>query len=245
MSEKMRGLILKEVNTGEADKIITVLTEKNGKISVLAKNIRRVKGRFGAGASFLCYSDFEVEPSRNELYYLRRATPVENFFSLSEQIEKLALAAYLGQLTSAIVPECFPTEGRTLALLLNTFYVLANTNRDIRLVKSVFELRLMAEEGYAPETAVCAACGSLEFPLSFSVINGAVFCPSCAKEDGILINETLYKALSYILNANLKKIYAFSVGEENLKVLSRLAEDYCMYHTGREIPALNYLKSLI
>ncbi len=69
MSEKMRGLILKEVNTGEADKIITVLTEKNGKISVLAKNIRRVKGRFGAGASFLCYSDFEVEPSRNELYY--------------------------------------------------------------------------------------------------------------------------------------------------------------------------------
>ena len=123
MNEKLRGLILKETNLGEADKILTVLTEKDGKISVLAKNIRRVKGRFGAGATFLCYSDFEVAPSNNELFYLKRATPIENFFALSEDIEKLALATYFGQIASYAVPECFSSDSETLSLLLNTFYM--------------------------------------------------------------------------------------------------------------------------
>lgn len=245
MSEKMRGLIIRETNLGEADKILTVLTEDSGKISVLAKNIRRVKGRFGAGAAFLCYSDLEVDPSRNELYYLRRAVPVQNFFSLSESIEKLALATYMGQLASFLVPEAFSSDSRTLSLLLNTFYILANTNRDIRLIKSVFELRLMAEEGFAPSVDACSKCGSTDFPLFFQVREGAVRCKACAGADGILLSESVYKTLLYILNADLRKIYGFSIGEETLETLCTLTEKYCLFQIGREIPALDYLKSLI
>ncbi len=231
---------------GEADKILTVLTENNGKISVLAKNIRRVKGRFGAGAAFLCYSDFEVEPSRSELYYLRRAVPVQNFFALSTSIEKLALATYMGQVASAIIPDYFPGDSKSLSLLLNTFYILANTDRDIRLVKSVFEMRLMAEEGFAPEIHNCVECGGVHFPMQFRVREGNVVCASCGMtEDVFLLNESLHKTLLYILEADLKKIYAFSVGEESLKILSALTEKYCLFHVGRQIPALDYLKSLI
>ncbi|MBQ2968176.1 MAG: DNA repair protein RecO [Clostridia bacterium] len=244
MNEKLRGLILRETNLGEADKILTVLTEKDGKISVLAKNIRRVKGRFGAGATFLCYSDLEVSPSNNELYFLKRATPIENFFALSEDIEKLTLATYFGQLASYAVPECFSSDSETLSLLLNTFYMLCNTDKDLHFVKSVFEMRLMAEEGYAPLISGCAACGNTEFPLLFNIKEGYLTCPDCGKE-GIELNASLFKALQYILHADIKKLYNFSVGEESLKVLSTLTEQYCIYRLGRELPALDYLKSVI
>lgn len=237
-------MILKETNTGEADKILTILTENNGKISALAKNIRRVKGRFGAGAAFLCYSDLELDPSRTELYYLKRATPVENFFGISESIEALALATYIGQLASAVVPEAFSSDSETLSLLLNTFYVLAHRKKDIKFVKSVFELRLMAEEGATPQVLGCAGCGNIEYPMYFSIREGTVKCPSC-KGEGIPLNEALYKSLLYILGADIKKIYNFELGEENLNKLSDLAEKYCLYHLGREIPALLYLKSLL
>lgn len=244
MSEKMRGLILKEINTGEADKILTVLTENNGKISVLAKNIRRVKGRFGAGASFLCYSDLELEPSRTELYYLKRATPVENFFGISESIEALALATYMGQLASYIVPECFSTDSNSLSLLLNTFYVLAHGKKDLKLVKSIFELRLMAEEGAAPQIAECDKCGGVKFPMCFSVNDGVVRCAECGGE-GIMLNEALYKSMLYILGADIKKIYNFTLGSENAEVLYRLSERYALHQTGRDLPALDYLNAVL
>jgi len=244
MSEKMRGLILKETNTGEADKMLTVLTEKNGKISVLAKNIRRVKGRFGAGASFLCYSDLELDPSRTELYYLKRATPVENFFGISESIEALALATYMGQLASYIVPEYFPEDSSSLSLILNTFYVLAHSKKDLKLVKSIFELRLMAEEGCAPQIAACEKCGEVKFPMCFSVSDGVVRCAECGGE-GIMLNEALYKAMLYIINSDIKKLYNFTLGEENATILYGLSERYALHQIGRDLPALDYFNSVI
>ena len=244
MNGNLRGLILKETNLGEADKILTVLTEKDGKISVLAKNIRRVKGRFGAGATFLCYSDFEVTPSNNELFYLKRATPIENFFALSEDIEKLALATYFGQLASFAVPECFSSDSETLSLLLNTFYMLCNSDKNLHFVKSVFEMRLMSEEGYAPLLSGCASCGNAEFPLFFNIKEGYTTCAECAKE-GVEITPALFKALQYIMHADIKKIYNFTVGEETLNALSNLTEQYAIYRLGRDFPALSYLKSII
>lgn len=243
MNEKIRGLILKETNFGEADKILTILTEYNGKISVLAKNIRRVKGRFGAGATFLCYSEFEITPSKTELYYLKRATPINNFFKLSESIEKFALATYMGQLVSFAVPDCTVNESETLPLLLNTFYAMETTDRDIRLIKSAFELRLMAEEGFAPQITECALCQSEEQPFYFNIKEGTVTCNNCS-DNGILLSNALYMSMLYIIAADVKKLYAFSLGEENLNVLSSIAEKYMTFCMGREIPALDYFNTL-
>lgn len=223
---------------------MTVLTENNGKISVLAKNIRRVKGRFGAGASFLCYSDFELDPSRTELYYLKRATPIENFFGISESIEALALATYMGQLASCIVPESFTTDSSSLPLILNTFYVIAHTKKDLKLVKSIFELRLMAEEGAAPQISACEKCRETKFPMLFSIRDGVARCSECGGE-GIPLNEALYKAMLYILSADVKKLYNFTLGDENADTLYRLSERYALHQIGRDLPALDYFNSVI
>lgn len=244
MNEKIRGLILKETNFGEADKILTVLTENNGKISILAKNIRKVKGRFGAGATFLCFSEFEISPSKSELYYLKRATPINNFFKLSESIEKLALATYMGQLASMAVPDEYSTDSNTLSLLLNTFYVLENFNRNLHLIKSIFELRLMAEEGFAPQITECEKCGETSPPFMFNLREGTVTCKNC-NGDGIFLSDALYQAMVYIINSDVKKLYGFELGEENIKVLADVSERYILLCMGREIPSLEYLKAVL
>ncbi len=244
MNEKIRGLILKEINFGEADKILTVLTENNGKISILAKNIRKVKGRFGAGATFLCFSEFEITPSKNELYYLKRATPINNFFKLSESIEKLALATYMGQLASMAVPDEYSSDSDTLSLLLNTFYVLENRTLDLNLIKSTFELRLMAEEGYTPQIAECVKCGNSSSPFIFNLREGTVTCENCQGE-GIKLSDALYQAMVYIIISDVKKLYSFDLGKENIKLLSDIAEKYTLLCMGREIPSLDYLKAVL
>lgn len=244
MNEKIRGLILKEINFGEADKILTVLTENNGKISVLAKNIRKVKGRFGAGATFLCFSEFEITPSKNELYYLKRATPINNFFKLSESIEKLALATYLGQLASMAVPDEYSSDSNTLSLLLNTFYVLENKALDLNLIKSIFELRLMTEEGYAPQITECVRCGNATPPFTFNLREGTVTCENCQR-DGIFLTDAIYHAMLYIITSDVKKLYGFDLGEENIKLLSDIAEKYTLLCMGRGIPSLDYLKAVL
>lgn len=239
MSKKLRGLIIRETNVGEADKILTVLTHELGKISILAKNVRRSKSRLTAGARFLCYSDFVVNEGRN-FYYLSQCYPVEYFFSISEHIEKLALATYLGQLTAELVPDCLEDDG-ALSLLLNTFYLLSKTDKNLKLVKAAFELRIMAEEGYLPSVEQCAKCGKLNEPMMFDIKQGSLICSQCGGR-GIPLSVSAVQAVCYILYCDKKKLYSFETGAEVLAQLSQLAEEYVLFHTGKSFQSLSYLK---
>ena len=165
MVEKVTGIVIRETNVSEADKILTVLTEEKGKISIRARNIRRSKSIALAGARFLCYSDFVIAKG-NDIYFLRQCSPVETFYNISEDVVKLSLATYLGQIAAETIPEGVVNK-ELISLLLNTFYVLSKRNLDVRKVKAVFEFRLMGEQGYMPSLLVCEKCGDKVFPMRF------------------------------------------------------------------------------
>ena len=240
MSEKMR--VLRETNLNEADKILTVLTHEKGKISVLCKNVRRIKSRFAAGAHFLCYSDFVIDPGRN-MYFLRQCEPCETFYKISEDIEKLALATYLGQLTAEIVPDETDSD-QALSMLLNTFYVLCNAEKDLRLVKAVYELRLMSDQGFTPAVLGCEACGEKLFPMEFDAEKGCIYCAMHKNGKGFPLSEDGLNAIYYILFSPLKKLFSFTLSKELTQNLASLAEYYVLYRTDKPLKSLEYLKSL-
>ena len=118
---RLRALILREVDFGDFDRYLTVLTEYGRKSEILYKNARRGKKQNPAARQF-CFSEL-ILSERGGKYALRDADLVHSFFSLAEDIERYALACYLAELAGAVTgpDEDSPAICR---LLLHALYAL-------------------------------------------------------------------------------------------------------------------------
>ena len=145
---KLRALVLREVDFGDWDRYLTVLAEDGRRVEILCKNARRGKKTTPA-ARQLCFSEF-ILAERGEKYALREADLVHSFFVLAEDIERYALACYLCELTSALSDPGLESPA-LCRLLLTALLALERKKREPALVKAAFELRVMAESGYAPD----------------------------------------------------------------------------------------------
>ena len=106
-------------------------------------------------------------------------------------------------------------------MLLNTIYVISETDRDLDFVLSIFKLRLLSIIGFRPTIEKCCNCGKKENLMYFSLKDGGLKCADCGRIDkgAIEISEGTIKAIKYIIWAEPKKIYSFNISDENKKQL--------------------------
>ena len=88
-----QGIVLRETNYKEADKILTVLTRDWGKRTVKARGCRRKNSKLTAASQLLVYSELTLS-ERGEFTTLTEADPLEQFWSVRQDLETLALASY-------------------------------------------------------------------------------------------------------------------------------------------------------
>lgn len=241
-----KGIVIKEVNTGEADKIVTVLTAEEGKISVAAKNARRTKNSLSSGTQLLCFSDYMLFKGK-ELYNMSCCEVIEPNYEIRNDIYKLTYSSHILELISDNVQEGEPSES-VLQLLLNTLYVIAKTDRSLELITRVFELRLMSLLGYEPHVSSCTNCNRTEDEnMYFDMDNSGIVCADCVNPKGRvmpLLPGTV-KALKYIMKISPQKLFSFSLSEQSIKELGMISRKYIKEHLGREYNKLDYLKQLM
>ena len=114
------GLVLRETETKESDKILTVLTAQEGKISVIARGARRKNSRLAAACQLFVWSEMTLY-KRGNWYYMDAADPAELFAGLQKDLVRFSLAAYLAELTEVVAGEENPVP-ELLRLLLNGLY---------------------------------------------------------------------------------------------------------------------------
>ena len=90
---KTRGIVIKEVGTGEADKIITIFTPDHGRISAVAKGGKRPKSKLSAASQLMCYGEYVLFSGKN-LYIINSGEVIEPFYEIRNDMEKLTYAAH-------------------------------------------------------------------------------------------------------------------------------------------------------
>lgn len=241
-----KGLVLREVKYKEADKILTVLTAGEGKLTVKARGALRKSCKYSAAAQCLCYSDMSLF-GNNGRWSMNEAETIEQFLPLRQDIELLALGTYFAEMLEAVSDEDSPNP-HILQLGLNSLYALSRRMYDLRLIKAVFELRLMCLSGFEPELYGCAACGGdADGDMLFSIKGGVVHCRGCvpgAAGISLPVCREALQAMRYIVMAEPKKIFAFEIPETALKQLSDIGEAYVASQLERGFGALDYWKSV-
>ena len=244
MHVEVDGLVLKEQSIGESDRLITILTGKYGIVRAFVRRSRSVKSKLLAGTQLLSYSDFVLYKGKNA-YTVDSAQVNEVFFPLRSNIERLSEAFYLAELFSELAPENAESEA-LLKLLLNSLYLLAESEIDRRQIKSVAELRALSDSGYAPDLVACSECGTFETEkMYFNLESATLYCSNCGtREKGMEISISTVTAMRYIIYSEPKKIFSFSLKEGSLQELAVITENFVIMQTGRKYKTLDFLKSL-
>lgn len=103
-SFQVDGIIVKRINFGEKDKILTVITRDNGKIKMLAKGVRRINSRRAGNVELFNFARLHLAVGRT-FNILTEAKLLETFPSLRKDLKKSAAAFYFSELVERFVPE--------------------------------------------------------------------------------------------------------------------------------------------
>lgn len=242
-----QGLILREVNYKESDKILTVLTAEGGKRTVKARACRRKGSRLAAAAQLLVFSDMTLFEYK-DYFTLNEAESLEQFWGVKGDMEKLALGSYFAELTEAVAEEG-RSDPELLSLILNSLYALDKLNKPPALVKAAFELKLACLVGYEPTLTDCAACAAEE-PKEprFHLSEGVLHCAACrgAVGEGISmpLTQSALNAMRHVAYGPTKRLFSFPIDGEGMERMAHVTEAYLLTQLERGFRTLDFYKSL-
>ena len=256
MLSEVTGLVLKSVNLGESDRIITVFTKECGNISAMVKGARSLKNRNMSATQQFCYSTF-VLYKKGDKYWVRESSLIESFFGLRESIEALSLAGYIVEVLSDVTTA--EAEGELLRLALNSLYAISEKKYSLDKIKAAFEIRATSIIGFMPEVLSCRECGEVHGDFFFDIMGGSIRCFSCKEkadrqrsdiiDDGTrevitILSEGAKTALAYLIHCPIERIFAFNISEEDMQILLRATEKYITNQLERSFKSLEFYKEV-
>ncbi len=238
-----KALIIKEQTVGESDKLVTLLTEKEGVIRAFARRAKSLKDSKSSATSLLSYSNFSIYKGK-EKYIIDSATPIEVFFELRNDIISLSLAQYFCDLSANLVSS---ESSQSLKVVLNSIYFLCKMKKDPLLLKAISELKLLSLNGYMPNLVACknCVCYDNDFWL-FLPETGEIICQKCYNNErnAFSMNSTVLTAMRYILYKPVKEMYSFTIPEKDIETLCFISENYMTTILGKTPQTLDFFKTI-
>lgn len=179
---RTEAIILRHMDYGEADRILTIFTLKFGKLRAIAKGIRRPTSKMGGHLELFNHAEVLLAKGR-ELDVVTQAVTLRAFPGLYGDLSKVAHAYQAAELVDAVVGERAESP-RLFSLLLRTLAAL-DAGTHPRVTLRHFELRLLSVAGYQPQLQECLSCRQALEPrtnyLSYSL--GGALCPGCGPRE--------------------------------------------------------------
>jgi DNA repair protein RecO (recombination protein O) len=210
---KTEAVVLRSMRYGEADRILHLYTPARGRVSAIAKGVRRSGSRFGGRLEPFFRLRVELHEGRSELLTVTGADTVDGYARLREDARALDAAARacdaVGRLfeTSEPHPGVFNLLCRKLALLDEQAGAAQRegaTPIAARAGSLAFRLKLLLAAGLAPQLGSCASCGEREELVGFSGAAGGVVCGAC-EAGSFALDEQAYRFMTDAFGASLSE----------------------------------------
>jgi DNA repair protein RecO (recombination protein O) len=238
---KTEAVVLRSMRYGEADRILHLYTPDRGRLSAIAKGVRRARSRFGGRLEPFFRLRIELHEGRGELMTVTGAQTVDGHAQLRGDARALDAAARacdaVGRLfeTSEPHPGVFNLLCRKLSLLDEQA---ADGGRPFpgRAGALAFRLKLLLAAGLAPQLGACAACGEREHLVGFSGAAGGVVCGAC-EAGSFPLGEEAYRFMTEALGRPLGE--APGAPEPALREVERAISETLEHHAHlRLMPAV-------
>jgi DNA repair protein RecO (recombination protein O) len=228
------GIVLRTVRLGEADRIISLLTEHHGKVRAVAKGVRKTKSKFGSRLEPTSHVALQLYEGR-ELDIVTQAETVDRLFAVRTDLDLLGRAAAMLEVADHVALEREPDPG-LYRLLLGALRTLAADESP--LVVAGFFLKLLAHEGVGPVFDRCTGCGSEDDLVAVEVMDGGARCRACRRGQGV--SDGAFDLLNQILGGQLGRALRTPASPETHEV-EHVALRFVEHHVERRVRALTLL----
>jgi len=176
---RTEAIVLRSLRYGEADRILHLYTPMRGRVSAIAKGVRRTRSRFGGRLEPFSLVDLQLHEGRSDLLTVTGADTIRSHAHLRDAAAALDAAGGACDAVARLFesgdphPEVFHLLGNELRLLEDepAMATLAN--------QLAFRLKLLVAAGFGPQLSACASCGEREHLVGFSGAAGGVVCEAC------------------------------------------------------------------
>lgn len=242
---KTEAIVLKRVNLGEADSIITLYTPHLGKIRAVAKGVRRPKSKLVGHLELLTQGIFLLAQGQN-LDIITQSQMIQSFHPIKNDLWRTSCAIYVSELMeqfSGDEIENYPA----YRLLQSTLHWLCEA-RNNELVLRYFEINLMRLMGYQPELYQCINCkvGLMQQRNFFSMEGGGTLCPVCAKNEPAALPLTIdaLKIMRFLITNDTTSAGRLKISSLLSRELEQLLREYIKYILEREVKSVEFLDRL-
>ncbi len=215
-AQRCDALILRHVDYGEADRIVSLLTAEFGLQRGFAKSARNSRKRFGPALEPFSQVVVHWRTGRGRLWSLQEVELLNSRSGLRADFARLALACYAVELVESLVEE--GESHPQIYELLCSFLDSLEQGSDAGSVRLLFELRLVYLLGYIPHLLHCSECLRIfsDEPVRFDPARGGSLCLQCAAGAGFEVGLGTIGSLARSLNVNHREFQGFKFGERTL-----------------------------
>jgi DNA repair protein RecO (recombination protein O) len=245
---KTSAIVIKTLDYGESDRILTFYTSDFGKIKGIAKGARRSRRRFSNALELFTLNRLIFFDKRESgLVRIEGCDIVNSFPAIREDVRKVAYGCYLVELVDEMTPEreAHPDLFNMLGAFLS---ILSEGEAEAQILR-VFEIRLLSLLGYQPELHSCLRCkGRIEHGGTphFSVKKGGLLCEGCSRGDSDLIPVSLgtAKILQAAMEMDLSKIHRLKFSRQALSESEGVLSTFVKHYINKDLKSKKFLESL-
>jgi DNA repair protein RecO (recombination protein O) len=226
---KEQGIVLRAIKLGEADKIVTIMTQGSGKVRGVAKGIRKTTSRFGARLEPFTHVSLMLYRGRGQLDTVTQAEIIAPHMAIRQDLALFAAGETMLEAVDKVAQE-HERNVRLALLLLSGLRALDAKPADPAAVAESFMLKMLSLSGFHPALTACAICGDTD-PQLFSADLGGAVCARCAEPGSASVSEAALRYLSGLAAVDLGEAGSFEqpdarVRRETRGLLFGFAEFY-------------------
>ena len=242
------AILLRRVDFGDDDLILTVFSPDRGKISLIAKSARKSRKRFCGTLDLFSASEMVCATGKGRLPVLQEATVKHPFCQIRSHFKKTAYASYFAEIINNWM-EPDVAQPRAFELLFQVLDRLDRSDLPDETLSIVFQMTLMIISGFSPDFTACCRCrtgmdGLNGRRIGIDFAKGAVVCPSCsgAASPMAYLSRGAIKQLQWMGCGNWNKIARARFSVQSIQESLAFLESFLPYHLGKEPKSLSVLR---
>ena len=240
------AVVLRVHNLGEADRIVTMLTRRHGKVRAVGKGVRRTSSRFGARLEPGSHIDVQLHSRHSDGSQaplggrtLDIVTQTESLgaygASLAGDYSRWTAASAICETTDKLTDEGEPAQ-RLYLLVVGALRALVAREHEGGLVLDAFLIRAMAGAGWEPALDGCAKCSAPGPHAAFNVAAGGVVCDGCRPPGSTRPDRETIALMSALLSGDWARADASLAGPR--REASGLIAAHLQWHLERQLRSL-------
>jgi DNA repair protein RecO (recombination protein O) len=231
------AVVLRTHKLGEADRIVTLLTRRHGKVRAVAKGVRRTASKFGARLEPFMVADLQLYEGRT----LDVITQAESLGSYGAEISQDYAAYTAANAMVETADRVTESEGslQQYLLLVGALRSLSRREHGTALTLDSYLLRSLALAGWAPSFQDCARCGRVGEHTAVVVQLGGVVCDACAPPGSPRIDRATIALLGALLAGDWG--YAEGAADRDRNQASGIVAAYTQWHLERGLRSLPHV----